>query len=91
MVVEVDELPTGRLLRFNGTTEWALDSLHQGDAVWLPREDQLRARLGPDFVSLAATPGGFVVEIGAGDGVQRHIDLTAEDAYARALVAVLGS
>jgi hypothetical protein len=90
MVVEVDELPTGRLLRFNGTTEWALDSLHQADAVWLPREDQLRERLGPAFVSLGSTAGGFVVEARVSEATQRHIDLTAEDAYARALLAVLG-
>ena len=41
MVIEVRETPSGQLLAFNGTTEWALDSMDTGDAVWLPR----RARL----------------------------------------------
>ena len=40
MVVEPREYPTGTVLGFNGTTEWALDSVRQEDALWLPREDQ---------------------------------------------------
>ena len=30
------------LLRFNGTVEWALDSIQQDEVVWLPSEEQLR-------------------------------------------------
>ena len=58
MVVEVRELPRGRLLAFNGTTEWALDSVMQPDVLWLPHEHQLRTMLGDAFVSLHAVPGG---------------------------------
>jgi hypothetical protein len=51
MVIENLRLPQGQqLLAFNGTTEWALDSLEAADAVWLPREDQLRELLGEAFV-----------------------------------------
>lgn len=46
MVVEAREYPTGTLLAFNGTTEWALDSVQFDQALWLPREDQLRELLG---------------------------------------------
>ena len=43
MVIENLRLPRGQqVLAFNGTTEWALDSLEASEAVWLPREDQLR-------------------------------------------------
>jgi hypothetical protein len=42
MVVEAQEFPSGTVLGFNGTTEWALDSAQLTDALWLPREDQLR-------------------------------------------------
>ena len=90
MVVEVHELPVGRLLGFNGTTEWALDSILQQEVLWLPREDQLRQLLGPAFVALEATPGGFVVVVDRGDRQERHIDIDAECSYARAVLALRG-
>lgn len=87
MVVEVHELTTGRLLGFNGTTEWALDSIAQQDVLWLPREDQLRRLLGGLFVALTSTPGGFVLAVEV-DGVEeRHIDIDAACAYARAVIS----
>jgi len=89
MVVEVRELPTGKLLCFNGTTEWALDSILQTDVVWLPREDQLRAMLGRAFVSLNATPAGFEVVVSRASGEERHLDVDAEGAYARAVLSVM--
>lgn len=88
MVVEVRDVPTGRLLAFNGTTEWALDSLMQHEAVWLPREDQLRELLGDRFHALTATPGGYVVVVAGAAGEERHVDIDAECAYARAVLAV---
>lgn len=45
MTIEAHVYPTGTVLGFNGTTEWALDSVAVEDALWLPREDQLRDRL----------------------------------------------
>lgn len=42
----------GSVFRFNGTTEWALDSVEQYEAVWIPREDQLREALGEAFREL---------------------------------------
>ena len=90
MVVEVRDVPTGRLLAFNGTTEWALDSILQQETVWLPREDQLREILGDRFLALTATPGGYVVVVDGPDGEERHIDIDAECAFARAVLAVQG-
>ena len=89
MTVDVADTPTGPLLRFNGTTEWALDNVEQDDVLWLPREALLRERLGEAFRRLEAVPGGFVVVVAAGTGEERHVDLDAECAYARALLAVL--
>ena len=86
MVVEVREQPSGRVLAFNGTTEWALDSIETGAAVWLPALDQLLAELGTRFVSLTARSGGHVVRLD--DGTE-HVDVSAEDAAARALLACL--
>ena len=45
MMIEAHEFSTGTVLGFNGTTEWALDSVAQDDALWLPHEDQLREML----------------------------------------------
>ena len=90
MVVEVLELPTGRIFAFNGTTEWALDSLEVADALWLPREDQLRTLLGPTFVSLErvdSPTGGYAVTVRSGAELVRHVDLSVEAAYARAVLA----
>jgi hypothetical protein len=88
MVVEVHDLPMGRLLAFNGTTEWALDSILQQDVLWLPREEQLRELLGDRFRALSGTPGGYVVVVDQDGTEQRHIDIDAECAYARALLAL---
>ncbi len=90
MVVEVHELPVGRLLGFNGTTEWALDSILAHEVVWMPREDQLRSLLGQAFVSLLTTPGGYVVVVDKDGREERHIDIDAECAYARAVLSVRG-
>ena len=46
MTIEAHEYPTGTVLGFNGTTEWALDSVDKADTLWLPREDQLREQIG---------------------------------------------
>ena len=88
MVVEVLELPSSqRYFGFNGTTEWALDSIEQDEVVWLPREDQLRILLGSTFVGLEAIPGGFAVTVRREGREERHVDLTAETAYARAVLS----
>ena len=88
MVVEVRELPSRqRYLAFNGTTEWALDSIEEDEVVWLPREDQLRELLGEAFLRLEGIPGGYAVTVRSQGREERHVDLTAETAYARALLA----
>jgi hypothetical protein len=84
MTVEAHEFDTGTVLGFNGTTEWALDSVALEDALWLPREDQLRALLGGTFLSLRA---GFTVTTDLGE----FSGTDAADAYARALLAILDS
>ena len=86
MTVEVHEFPTGTVIGFNGTTEWALDSLAQRDVVWLPREDQLRELVGDRFNRLEAVPGGFAVVTTDAGGERRHVDIDAERAYARAVL-----
>ena len=90
MVVEIDDSPAGLVLKFNGTTEWALDVVQSSEVLWLPREDQLRAMLGRQFIALATTPRGLVVVVDQDGHEQRHEDVDAECAYARAVLSVLG-
>lgn len=103
MTVEAHEFSSGTVLGFNGTTEWALDSVALDDALWMPREDQLRDLLGASFrrleriestesiddvsLSAAAYRVAFVV-----DGESRRARAAdAADAYARALIMLLDS
>jgi hypothetical protein len=62
MTIEAHRYPTGTILGFNGTTEWALDSVSIEQAVWLPREDQLRELLRTTFRALRRLEDSFEVE-----------------------------
>ena len=84
LTIEVEELPSGRLVKFNGTTEWALDSIPAAEVLWIPWEHQLRDLLDGSFVSLARLPEGWAVTLADGT---RHVDEDVETAYA---LAVLG-
>lgn len=86
MTIEVHEFPTGPEIGFNGTVEWALDSVEKETTLWLPREDQLRERLGGTFVRLErrAERHLVVLEV-AGRGVTVEADEPAE-AYGLALL-----
>ena len=78
MSIEVSDLPSGAEMRFNGTVEWALDSIAQ-----------MREALGERFLRLERlepVTGGYAVVL---SGDERHVDIDAERAYARALLAVL--
>lgn len=89
MVVELLVRNGESRFHFNGTVEWALDSVESEGVVWLPREDQLRELLGPYFLSLDTSPTGFVVTV-SGPGRSHHTEAEPEasDAYARALLYV---
>ena len=89
MTIEARQTPSGTDLAFNGTTEWALDAVTLADAVWLPREDQLRDLLRGTFRSLVRLDDTFrvVVEI-AGDALEfEHPD--PAQAYGRALLELI--
>lgn len=89
MTIEPRRYPTGTILAFNGTTEWALDSVALEDALWLPREDQLRELLRGTFRSLTRLADTHRVEIELSG--QRHAFEHPEpaDAYALALLELL--
>jgi hypothetical protein len=89
LTIDVHQAPTGPLIRFNGTTEWALDSVPQEAVVWLPHEGQLREALGARFRRLEPIGDGFAVVIDVDGAEERHVDVDAERAYARALLTTL--
>ncbi len=95
MVIETRRMAMGRqMLAFNGSTEWALDTLAASEALWLPREDQLRAVLGEAFMNLEYLPGdapGYSVAMLIGDREEHYVDVDVESAYARAALALLTS
>jgi hypothetical protein len=89
MTVEVHERPEGQVIGFNGTVEWALDDVAKDEAVWLPREDQLRDLLGGAFRGLDRQPAGYRVTVDVlGDRVEFIAD-EPENAYGEALLHLL--
>ena len=86
-----------QVVSFQGASEWALDSLIKSEAVWLPREDQLRDIL--EILLLKTSHPGIKVTIGI-DGYRINIvfqdqkiefsDKDASEAYAKAVLFIFG-
>ncbi|HYP46735.1 MAG TPA: pilus assembly protein CpaE [Propionibacteriaceae bacterium] len=91
MVVELVVRDGESRFHFNGTVEWALDSVESDAVVWLPREEQLRELLGEHFLSLDSSGKGFVVTVsGPRRASHTPAQASAADAYAHALLYVSG-
>jgi hypothetical protein len=88
MTIEVHELPDGPVIGFNGTTEWALDDLAKDEAIWLPREDQLRALLGGAFQRLDRVGEAYRVTVAIAGRVRETVGASAEEAYGLAVLKV---
>lgn len=95
MTIEAHHYPTGSVLGFNGTTEWALDSVALDDALWLPREEQLRDLLRGSFRSLERIPqaaGALYRVTTERGGVVRVFEAEdATEAYGEAVLALIRS
>jgi len=89
MTIEVHDLPFGRVLGFNGTTEWALDSVESDNAIWLPRESQLRELLGGTFRGLDRAGSEWRVHTEVNGVPHSAADPDAEQAYGLALLHLL--
>jgi hypothetical protein len=87
MTIEVHQFPSGEVIGFNGTVEWALDSVERHEALWLPREDQLRELLGRSFVALRREGEDYLCDVDDVDPPARGT--TAAEAYASALLSRL--
>lgn len=97
MTIEPQHYPSGTILGFNGTTEWALDSVSLDDALWLPREDQLRELLRGAFISLARIQEGlrgrtiYTVTARIDGEERRYSSDHAAEAYGEALLDLIQS
>jgi hypothetical protein len=89
MTIDVHEYPGGPVIGFNGTTEWALDSVEQSEALWVPAEHQLRELLGDAFAGLAPTGDGYRVTLRVDGETSGYDGPDAAEAYALALLSVL--
>ena len=93
MTIEEHHYDTGSVLGFNGTTEWALDSVALEDALWLPAEHQLRDLLGGTFRSLtrdaADAEPRWTVDVQLPEGTRAFTAADPSDAYAEALLTLV--
>jgi hypothetical protein len=89
MTIEARQTPSGTDLAFNGTTEWALDAVTLADAVWLPREDQLRELLRGTFRSLSRLDDAFEVVVEIAGETLRYEHPDPSEAYGRALLELI--
>jgi hypothetical protein len=81
-------------LTFHGSSEWALDYLYTTDAVWLPSETQLRQAVermagAGAALALERTAEGYRCRGGTDGLAWDESAPSAEQAYAKALLAVL--
>ncbi len=86
MTVEVHDFPSGRVIGFNGTVEWALDSVTAPQTVWLPSEGQLRELLGGTFQRLERDGAQWTVQVEVAGQTHRITHATAVEAYGLALL-----
>jgi hypothetical protein len=90
LTVDLHSFRGEQLLGFNGTVEWALDSVTIDQALWLPHEHQLREALGAAFSRLESLgPDRVRVVVTVDDAAIEFDDETASSAYGRALLHLL--
>ncbi|MFL6099726.1 MAG: hypothetical protein ACJ71T_07215 [Actinomycetales bacterium] len=90
LTVDLHSFRGEQLLGFNGTVEWALDSVTVDQALWLPHEHQLREALGAAFRRLESLGADRVrVVVAVDGGAIEFDDESASSAYGRALLHLL--
>jgi hypothetical protein len=90
----IEKLFGSEVVAFQGASEWALDYLITSEAVWMPREEQLREVLLASSLEtslhLDCTTEGCHLDVRSG-AVEMSLDAQqVGDAYAQALLHILG-
>lgn len=92
MLADVYDFPHGRrVIGFNGTVEWALDSVEAHSAVWLPAEHQLREALGGAFRRLERDTTGWTVHLSAPGVPEQVLANSPVEAYGEALLLLMAA
>jgi hypothetical protein len=90
----IEKLFGSEVVAFQGASEWALDYLITSEAVWMPREDQMRealiTRLPEPRLSIDFSSQGCHLEIQSGQVKIAFNAPSVEDAYVLALLQLLG-
>ena len=96
MLVTVEVLQGLQVVAFQGASEWALDSLVTMDAVWIPRESQIRKALeaaliarGRPEMRLTSSLTGYRCEYFQNGEIYTFEGDEASEVYARALLNLL--
>lgn len=89
MTIEVQPVVGGKRIAFNGAVEWALDSIMQSEAIWLPSESQLRDRLGSTFRQLSHARQEYICLVSFEGTEHEFRGANPSDAYAKALLGLL--
>ncbi len=96
MTVMAEPIRERLALTFHGVAEWALDHVWVGEALWLPREDQLRELIEAQLLGqpearlvLHTIPLGYRCEIHRQGRVMMFDAFDAAEAYAAALLYLL--
>jgi hypothetical protein len=86
MTIDVRSSPSGKMIAFNGTVEWALDAIMQREVVWLPSEGQLRELLGSRFIALERVDDTLRCVVDFDGHRMEYRDANAANAYGRAVL-----
>lgn len=96
MMAQYEILRGDPAITFNGAVEWALDYVHQHDAIWVLTEGQVRNQLQRHIgrnatFTLRLTEDGYECEIQLSEEPLIFKAPTAADAYGLALLTILRS
>ena len=91
----IEKLFGAEVVAFQGASEWALDYLITSEAVWMPREEQLREALlassSETRLNLDCTPDGCHLDVRSGLMEMSFDAQQVGDAYGLALLHILGN
>lgn len=96
MAILAEALHGHQAITFHGSVEWSLDHVWVGEALWLPREEQLRALLAAELsrrgdwrLALEFDAGGCQCTMELGQTGERFTGQDASECLAAALLHCL--